>query len=214
MMEEELIEEVKKILMDDYVNRLVNEKVAEFINNRFSDEKKWFIELSYCILTANTSAKSSLKCIEALTKRDIIFYGSLNEIEKILRDVGYRYPRKRAEYIVKARERMKEVKKVVERYDDDLKRRDWLRRNIIGLGMKESSHFLRNIGFFNYAIIDRHILNILLKYRITSIDQRKINVRKYLELENIIKRLSMKIGLKPGILDLYIWYMDTGEVLK
>lgn len=214
MMGEELIKEVKKILIDDYVNRLINERITEFINNKFSDEGKWFIELSYCILTANTSAKLSLKCIEALNRRGIIFYGSINEIERVLRDVGYRYPRKRAEYIVKAREKMREVKEVVKKSDDDLKRRDWLRKNIMGLGMKESSHFLRNVGYFNYAIIDRHIMNILSKYGIIDIDQKKLNVKRYLELENIIKKLSVKVGLEPGILDLYIWYMDTGEVLK
>jgi len=211
-----MIEEaIKKILMDEEVNRLVNERIKEFIENRFGDERKWLIELSYCILTANTSAKSSLKCIEALTKDDIIFHGFLNEIEDILRRNRYRYPRKRAEYIVEARSKIREVKVKVNEIKDDFERRDWLRKNVRGLGMKESSHFLRNVGYFNYSIIDRHVLNVLSRYNIVSVNEvKRLNVKMYLEIEDIIRKISEKVGLKPGILDLYIWYMDTGEILK
>jgi N-glycosylase/DNA lyase len=214
IMEEDLIRDLNAIIMNSEVKGVVESRKREFMENRFGDERVWLTELTYCILVANTSAKSGLKCIKALTESGKLFDGSIKDIEEILKINGYRYPRKRAEYIIEARGRIKEIKEVVERTIDPNGRRDWLRRNVKGLGMKESSHFLRNMGYFDYAIIDRHILKILSKYGIAKIEQRKLTVKRYLELEKLIKEISMKLNVEPGILDLYLWYMDTGEVLK
>jgi len=213
-MEENLIQDLNAIMMNSEVKEIIDSRRKEFIKNRFGDERVWLTELAYCILVANTSAKSGLKCIEALTKSGKLFNGSTKDIEEILKISGYRYPRKRAEYIFEARGKIKEIKEAIEKTLDPNERRDWLRRNVKGLGMKESSHFLRNMGYFDYAIIDRHILKVLSKYGITKIEQRKLTIKRYLELEKLIKEISMKLNVEPGILDLYLWYMDTGEVLK
>jgi len=39
--------------------------------------------------------------------------------------------------------------------------REFLVKEVKGVGYKESSHYLRNIGYRNLAILDRHILNNL-----------------------------------------------------
>ena len=90
--------------------------------------------------------------------------------------------------------------------------REWLAENIKGIGMKESSHFLRNIGY-DIAIIDFHILDILKR---SGIIKRGIELNKnsYIEIENKLKIIAKSAKLTMAELDLYLWYMETGKVLK
>ena len=59
-------------------------------------------------------------------------------------------------------------------------RRAWLVDNIKGLGYKEASHFLRNIGFDDYAIIDSHILDLLERYNLIK-QPKTLTRKKYTE---------------------------------
>jgi len=73
---------------------------------------------------------------------------------------------------------------------------------------------LRNVGYDDVAIIDRHILREL--YENNYIDEipKTLSRRKYLEIENILRDIGEEVNLKLSELDLYIWYLRTGKVLK
>ena len=96
---------------------------------------------------------------------------------------------------------------------DRYEKREWLVKNIKGLGFKESSHFLRNIGFFDYAIIDFHIVDILVDNKIIQ-KPKNLNKENYLTIEKKLEKLANKTNLSLGELDLYLWYMETGTVYK
>jgi N-glycosylase/DNA lyase len=81
------------------------------------------------------------------------------------------------------------------------------------LGYKEASHFLRNIGFMDVAIIDRHILNILVEYGLIK-RPKTLSKKNYLEIEKKLEKLAKKTRMSLGELDFYLWYMKTGKVLK
>jgi len=85
--------------------------------------------------------------------------------------------------------------------------------NIKGIGFKEASHFLRNIGHKNVAIIDFHIVDLLVKNRIIE-KPKTITPKKYSEIEEILKQLTKETNTNLGELDLYLWYEETGKVLK
>ena len=91
--------------------------------------------------------------------------------------------------------------------------REWLITNIKGLGWKESSHFLRNIGYKDSAIIDFHILDILEKNKIIK-KPKTLNKTNYLNIENKLRKLSKKLNLNLAQLDFYLWYLETGKILK
>ena len=91
--------------------------------------------------------------------------------------------------------------------------REWLVKNIKGLGYKEASHFLRNIGFDDYAIIDFHIVDLLVKYNIIQ-KPKSLTKQKYLEIEEKLRKIAKKTNLTLAELDLYLWYMETGKILK
>ncbi len=84
--------------------------------------------------------------------------------------------------------------------------RTWLVSNVKGLGMKEASHFLRNTGRLGVAVIDRHILRILASVGLPC--------GNYAEAEESVFLIAEKLGMAPGELDLYLWYLETGRVLK
>lgn len=101
-------------------------------------------------------------------------------------------------------------------FDCDLDRRDWLVREkgIKGLGYKEASHFLRNIGFRGYAILDKHVLNSLAELKIFD-DPKPPNTRsKYLMVEEKLKQLTAELDIDFDELDLVLWSMKTGVILK
>jgi N-glycosylase/DNA lyase len=104
----------------------------------------------------------------------------------------------------------------LEGFSDPIARRDWLarERRIKGLGYKESSHFLRNIGFSGYAILDKHILRSLSELGITDSPQPPTTRARYLATEERLKEFARDLRIDFDELDLVLWSMKTGEVLK
>jgi len=188
-----LLAEVSR-LKKSPIKRQVDSRIHEFKKN-----KDYFSELCFCILTANTSAESGIKCQNEIG--DGFRTLPKKRLAARLKSLGYRFYNRRAEFIVGARK-----KRIV--LD-----RDWLVKNIKGIGMKEASHFLRNVGFDNYAIIDFHIADLLIKYGLIA-RPRLLTPAKYLETEEVLRKLAKRVGLTLAELDLYLWYMETGNILK
>jgi len=206
-----LIRRLRKIISNREVNNTVLKRIRSFEETGRS-KKKTFSELCFCILTANYSAEGGLK-IQRECEKD---FSRLNEqkLAERFRKLGYRYPRSRARYIVEARNIYSEIWRVVKNSIDPLKARKWLVDNVLGLGFKEASHFLRNIGFKNIAIIDKHVLRILHKYGLIEIIPSTLSESKYLEIERILSKIAGELNVSLAELDLYLWYMDTGRILK
>lgn len=173
-----------------------------------------FQELAFCILTANASAKMALKSINKL--ENTIFNGSEKDIENGLRGV-YRFPKTRASYIYRTRIFLEsncelDIRKIFNRYDDQLDLREFLTQNVIGIGFKECSHFLRNVGYSGLAILDKHIVSML-NLLGCSIRKPK-NRREYREIEKIMIDFSKRIQIDIDELDLLLWSYKTGELIK
>jgi N-glycosylase/DNA lyase len=104
----------------------------------------------------------------------------------------------------------------LESFEDPVERRDWLARTreIKGLGYKESSHFLRNVGYRGYAILDKHILRCLAEVGVLDSPQPPATRARYLSTEERLRRFAGDLGLDFDELDLVLWSMKTGEILK
>jgi N-glycosylase/DNA lyase len=93
--------------------------------------------------------------------------------------------------------------------------RERLIETVKGLGYKESTHFLRNIGRNDgLAILDRHILRNLVKYRVIRSIPRSLTRKRYLALEEKFQQFSDEIGIPLDELDLVFWSQETGRILK
>ena len=199
--------------LESEIGDVVKRRVSEFLELNRSGSEEWFSELCFCILTANSSAELGIE-IQRRIGRGFLEYPRYM-LEEELRRAGHRFWRKRAEYIVEARKYagIKEI--VLEKIESGgvFGAREWLVENVKGLGYKEASHFLRNVGYFDVAILDRHILSIMAENGMIEMP-KTLTRKRYLEIEQKFFELSDSVGIRPGVLDLYVWYMKTGRVLK
>jgi len=204
---------IKKIeeLKNSEIKDIIDKRISEFKSFKNKSNEEWFKELCFCILTANFTAEGGIKIQKEIG--DGFLTLPKEELEEKLKILGHRFYRKRAEFIVLAR-RFKNIKDIVESFEYEKVAREFLVRNIKGIGYKEASHFLRNVGYDDVAIIDRHILREL--YENNYIDEipKTLSRKKYLEIENILRDIGKEVNLKLSELDLYIWYLRTGKVLK
>jgi N-glycosylase/DNA lyase len=188
----ELLEHYKKI------RSLISSRLNEFKQPK--SRKEIFQELCFCLLAANTSSKMASRVMESVG--DVIFFGSEEQIREKLHSLSCRFYNRRANFIYHAQ-------KVDIKLD-----RDYLVENFKGIGYKEASHFLRNIGLSGYAILDKHILNSLVEFKVIKEIPKPLTREKYLEIEKKMKKFSEKIGINMDELDLVLWSRKTGEVLK
>ena len=206
-----LIKEIEKVRKSDVADT-IRKRAAEFEKFKKKGEKEWFSELCFCLLTANTSAKMGMKM------QDSIGYAGfaglpVEKLTKQLKENGYRFYNVRAIFIAEARKH-KGIKKKIQEFDDEREAREWLVENVKGYGYKEASHFLRNVGCRNVAILDRHIINLMREHKMISEAPKSLGKKYYLEIEKKLDGFKEKVGMNHAELDLYMWYMKTGEVLK
>ena len=197
----------------------ISEKLSDFsrVLEGGTDERFWE-EMVFCFFTGGCSARMGLRSIEAI--RHLLLAGNQAELADALRG-AHRYPNARSKYIVASREFLEEhcglrLREKLESFGDPFARRDWLVREkrIKGLGYKEASHFLRNIGYKGYAILDKHVLRSLAELEIID-DPKPPNTRlRYLTVEEKLKDLAALTKIDFDELDLVLWSMKTGEILK
>lgn len=197
----------------------IRARLAEFaaVWQAGSDERLWE-EMVFCFFTGGCSARMGMRSIEAV--RPFLQTGGYAELSGALSGV-HRYPFARAGYIVASRDFLREhcslrLRHKLESFENDLERRDWLvkEKRIKGLGYKEASHFLRNIGLKGYAILDKHILRSLAELKIIA-DPKPPNTRsKYLTVEQQLKNFACQLEIDFDEMDLVLWSLKTGEILK
>ena len=213
--------DLRQKLKVSYASRkgIISARLDEFRQVHINaDDARIFEELAFCIFTAGASAKMGLRSIDAV--RDILLEGSLRRFRKRLEGV-HRFPNYRPAYIIHTREYLRRehglrLRDILDSFQDPLERRDFFagNRDIKGIGYKESSHFLRNIGYGGYAILDKHILNTLSELGVIGSPKPPGTRDKYIAIENCLRQFSDEIDIPMDELDLLIWSEKTGEVLK
>ena len=206
---------IRKIfdLKQSSIKQVVNRRLSEFSELNEKGNEEWFSELCFCILTANTSAELGISVQNKLGYKGFTDFKDEQELALRLKKAKYRFYNRRAHFIALANKH-KKIKSILTKIKDHNKKREWLVQNIKGLGYKESSHFLRNIGYLNFAILDKHIINLMHKSERIKKIPKTLTKAKYLNIESKIKEIADYLNMYPGELDLYMWYIETGKVLK
>ncbi|MBA3044058.1 N-glycosylase/DNA lyase [archaeon] len=209
--------EIKKLylsIQDEIISRL-----DEFKRVREKgSEKDVFAELVFCILTPQSRAKLCWAAVKKLADKNLLLKGNKNQIVKELEQVRFKY--KKAGYIVEARKQFLtegkiSIKPQISQFSDVYDAREWLAQNVKGIGYKEASHFLRNIGLGeNLAILDRHILKNLKLFRVTKEIPNTLSRKRYLEIEKKMREFAEKVKIPMNHLDFVLWYKETGEIFK
>ena len=184
-----------------------------------SDARLWE-EMVYCIFTAGASAKMGLRSVEAV--RPLLAKGPRQAMTRALVAAGaHRFPNARPAYVVTTRDYLQSsfsmrLRERLNSFRDPFERRDWLATEprIKGLGYKEASHYLRNIGFKGYSILDKHIVRCLAELGVIDSPKPPANRQRYLETESRMRKFAAATGIDFDELDLVLWSMKTGEILK
>ncbi len=181
------------------------------------EEDKIFDELTFCLFTPQSKAKVCWDTVEKLRENEMIEKGEKSEISEEIKRVRFRH--NKSEYLVEAREKFLDddfsLKEKLKEFEDPKNARKWIVDNIKGLGLKESSHFLRNIGYTqDLAILDRHILKNLEDLGVIEEVPKTLTKKKYLEIEEKMKGFSDEVGIPLGHLDLVLWQEETGHIFK
>jgi len=186
---------------------------------REGDDARLFEELVFCIFTAGASARMGLNSIERI--RPHLLRGNHRRLASVLTGV-HRYPVSRSGYIVHTRGYLRRecglrLRERLESFGEDKDaRRDFFAANqdIKGIGYKEASHFLRNIGYRGYAILDKHILRTLHECGVIGSPTPPATKKKYLAIEERMRNFAAQIKINFDELDLLLWSNKTGEILK
>lgn len=198
------------------ISHLIDACLLDFKKNILKNDDEIFIELCFCIIVANNSISNALSAYNSISKDFLNL--NLEELAFSLKNTARRFYNKRAEYIIEARKVKDELINRIKEFRNleikELDFREWLVKNIKGFGYKEASHFMRNLGIFNFAILDRHILKFLFKEKIINEVPKSLNKNKYFEIENILISIAKKLNISMAELDVYIFYIDSGRICE
>ena len=216
-MDKKQIKELKELYSS--IENEINKRIEEFKHVwEHGNEFDVFRELVFCILTPQSKAVMADRIIRNLKKKNLFFTDDQVLLSEELNLV--RFKNHKASYIIEARKYLTDdngkirIKNRINP-EDLAATREWIVSNIKGIGFKEASHFLRNIGFVEtLAILDRHILKNLKLLDVIDEIPKTISKQKYYEIEKKLTGFSKKVGIPVGHFDFVLWFKETGFIFK
>jgi len=202
------------LLLYDY------EKKRTAIQQRLNDfhsvtREEYFYELVYCFMTPQSSAVNSGKAQRMLMAHN--FQTAEVDPEPLLHHKEHyiRFHKTKAKLLVAMKRQYDDILRKISNGEPAFEKRKWLAENVKGIGYKEATHFLRNVGLNDgLAILDRHILKNLKKHGAIRSLPKTLTKKKYLVLEQRFQKFAVDIGIPIDELDLLFWSNETGEILK
>ncbi|MDR1902664.1 MAG: hypothetical protein LBQ88_10325 [Treponema sp.] len=179
-----------------------------------------FGELCYCLCTPREKARNALDAVLRLRKENLLTRGTSDEIKPVLKESGIAlYPQK-AENIIKNRGLFfpHTRQKITDQflcYDDIFRSRKELAYSVSGIGFKEASHFLRNIGFGGRTcILDTHIINQLVQNGLLPKKPKSLTEKKYLEIEQTMIQFAAQEHIPVDVLDMVFMFKENPNITK
>lgn len=207
---------VEELLVDWRERRTeIERRLREFRAVGRQGDEALFEELAFCLFAVQTAARRSDAAVRDLAAAGLIMQGSRDDIALLLRR-HVRFHNHKAAHLVDARGRFfgggDSLRRLVREPPSEA--RTWLVREISGLGFKEASHFLRNVGRGDhFAILDRHVLRNLRRHGVYR-EAASLTPKRYLAVEGKVRVFSDVVDIPMAALDLVFWSRETGEVFK
>lgn len=198
---------------DFYTQRkeLIQQRLNEF---RVVPPTEYFYELCYCICTPQSKAVNAWQVVDKLKEAD--FAATAFDPTPLLRNPAHyiRFHNNKATSLLQLQKNYAHIHTLLIADIPAEEKREWLVNNVRGIGRKEASHFLRNIGYRGIAIIDRHILKHLVRCGVIEDASFPSSKKKYQSIEQRWKQFAHDICIPLDELDLLFWSLETGEILK
>lgn len=178
-------------------------------------EEQWFYELCFCLCTPQSSAVHAFAVQQQLQSIDFLRTGQ--DVLHVLRDPAcyIRFHNTKHARLHAAREHWQELHAMIAAQSMSIyELRNQLAERVNGFGLKEASHFLRNIGRRGLAIIDRHLLTNLVRCGVYQDVPSVSTSTKYHAVERAFQSYCQEIGIDMDEVDLLFWCAQTGHILK
>jgi N-glycosylase/DNA lyase len=196
----------------------IKTRLSEFSAVGKESERRVLAELCFCLCTPQTKAKAAwYNAVLPLMECGRLYSCEREELTGFLKNTGVRFHCTKAGNIVEARRMFAAdgLRRKIGAFSDSILLRNTLAEEVRGLGMKEASHFLRNIGLGgDLAILDRHILRNLVLLGVIEKIPKSLTKKRYLETEAAMRKFSEEINIPMDELDMLLWMKETGEVFK
>lgn len=200
--------------LNDFYNKIKNDIEQTLIEYAEVPKSKYFYELCYCLLTPQSSARNASLVQEKLELSDFQNV-DFDPTEFIASSEHYiRFHNQKAKRLINLKEIYPNVMNILDSESTPFDKRNDIHKLVKGIGLKESSHFMRNIGYRNLAIIDRHLLKNLLRCEVIDEIPKTISLNKYFEIERKFLEYGEKVNISIDHLDLLFWSYETGFILK
>jgi N-glycosylase/DNA lyase len=180
----------------------ISQRLAEFKSIwENGSEEDLFKELVFCIFTPQSNAHICWDAVNMLHDSDLLFQGSEKRIAQQINTVRFRYNKARNVVLARKLFQIDEeicVRSHLRKLSDNYKMREWLVRNVHGIGY----------------ILDRHILKNLVNLYVIAENPKFMSYKRYLEIERKMLKFAEKVGIPAIELDLLLWYKEKGEIFK
>ena len=198
-------------LRNSEIKSIVEQRLKEFESFKNKQGDEWFSEMCFCLLTANSRADTAMRIQNQIGSKGFLKSPKEN-ISHVIKANKHRFHNNKAKYIVEAR-KFEHIKAILSKMPE-FESREFLVENVKGLGYKEASRFLRNTGSKTLAILDRHILNLMVENAYIEEKPTTLTKKTYLEIEEKFNELAKDVNMTSSELDLYMWYLKTNKILK
>ena len=167
-----------------------------------------FYDVCFAICAPQTTYEANKPCIDKLRKEDFYMKGIPGWIlHEILTPV--RFFAVKTDRVLIAKHIFPDILRVLRSDRSNHHKRMNLKTMVKGFGMKTTSHFLRNQGATDLAIIDTHILKFL-----NEDPNKSVSEKRYLILEAAFAEIADGMGVSTAMLDAYLWKVASGTDWK
>ncbi|WP_027579792.1 hypothetical protein [Bradyrhizobium sp. Ai1a-2] len=188
-----------------------------------TDERLLWKELSCCLLSSQVPYELATAAAEAIHRSGVLLDPSV-EVEKTAEKIqlilrcplevagrsrSYRFHVTKSNQLARTchavRNEAKSLQRLMDGFDSAAAARSWFLQRAPGMGPKQASMFLRNIGYtYQLAVLDRHVLNYMAALKIETAEGPG-GVKWYYRCEHSLSRHAEAIGYPVGLLDWAIW---------
>lgn len=179
------------------------------------EDELWY-ELAACILGSAVSYDQAWSCVELLRTENLLrpphACSSLDSFEQNIAKAlsgRYRFPFVRAKQLRRTAEaiygRSLSLSQLLGSEKDPHRLRARLVRIGTGVGPKQASLFLRNVGYADFAVLDRHVVRFMLIRGLICSKPELQTLPGYEEVERVFVNYADHIAIPVVDLDLAVW---------
>lgn len=201
------------------------EESAEHTKDSLREQDLW-TELVACILGSRVRYETATSALERLLRTGLLDIGylarsrgnAMKEIASALGDLAdadgdaasYPFPILRAQQICDSYQALYRdggsLNILLSRHTTGGQLRRQLAVRAAGIGPKQASLFLRNVGYSDdLAVLDVHVLRYMLLMALRETEEVPRNLRAYESVEQVLRTHAQEAGYPLGCFDLAVW---------